>query len=95
MQNITEVVDLLEDKLRLLLERYDFLKEENEILHNNLAVLQQQLEKKEQLFRENESDLQSLRVAKTIQGSNNTNETTKKINTLIREIDMCISQLSD
>jgi len=95
MQNITEVVDLLEDKLRLLLERYEFLKEENDLLHNNLANLQQRLERKEQLFRENESDLQSLRVARTIQGSNNTNETTKKINTLIREIDMCITQLSD
>jgi len=95
MQNITEVVDLLENKIRLLLERYEFLKEENDLLHNNLANLQQRLERKEQLFRENESDLQSLRVARTIQGSNNTNETTKKINTLIREIDMCITQLSD
>ena len=95
MHKITEVVDLLEDKLHLLLEKYEFLKEENELLHNTLASLQQQLENKEQLFIESENDLQSLRVAKTIQGSNNTSETTKKINTLIKEIDMCITQLSD
>lgn len=95
MHNITEIVDLLEDKLRLLVERYDFLKEENELLQNNLNTLQQQLDVKEQLFKENESNLNSLRLAKTIQGSNNTNETTKKINTLIQEIDKCIIQLSD
>jgi len=95
MHNITEIVDLLEDKLRLLLERYEFLKEENDLLQNNLTNLQHQLDVKEQLFKENESNLSSLRVAKTIQGSNNTNETTRKINTLIQEIDKCIIQLSD
>jgi hypothetical protein len=95
MQNITEVVDLLEDKLRLLLERYDFLKEENGLLQNNLATLQQELNEKDLLFKENESTLHSLRVAKTIQGSNNSKETSQKINTLIKEIDLCIAQLSD
>ena len=95
MQNITEVVDLLEDKLRLLLGRYDFLKEENELLQNNVTSLEHQLNKKEHLFKENETTLHSLRVAKTIQGSNNSKETSQKINTLIKEIDLCIAQLSD
>ena len=95
MQNITEVVDLLEDKLRLLIERYDFLKEENELLQNNVTSLEHQLNEKEHLFKENETTLHSLRVAKTIQGSNNSKETSQKINTLIKEIDLCIAQLSD
>ncbi len=95
MQNITEVIDLLEDKLRLLLEKYDFLKEENELLQNNVTSLERQLNEKEHLFKENETTLHSLRVAKTIQGSNNSKETSQKINTLIKEIDLCIAQLSD
>ena len=96
MQSITEVVDLLEDKFRLLLERFDFLEEENSVLRDNLATLQRQITVKTQLLADNSTELHALRVAKTIQGSsNNTKETTQKINALIKEVDLCIAQLSD
>ena len=95
MQNIAQVVELLEDKLHLILERYEFLKDENEFLRNDLIKLKQQLDVKEQILMEQETNLDSLKVAKTIQGSDDTKMTTKKINTLIKEIDMCIAQLSD
>ena len=95
MQNITQAVELLEDKLHLVLERYKFLKEENEFLRGDLTKLQQQLDAKQQLLQEKEINLDSLQVAKTIQGSDDTKKTTQKINTLIKEIDKCISQLSD
>lgn len=96
MQNITQVVELLEDKLLLVLERYDFLKEENRLVREELVQLQHQLNIKEQLLEEKESNLDSLKVARTIQGSSDdTKKTTKKINTLIKEIDLCIAQLSD
>ena len=95
MQNITQVVELLEDKLHLILERYKFLKEENEFLRSDLVRLEQRLNVKEQLLDAKESDLDSLKVAKTIQGSDDTKKTTQKINTLIKEIDLCIAQLSD
>jgi len=95
MQNITQVVELLEDKLLLILERYDFLKEENKLIREDLVQLQHQLNFKEQLLEEKESNFDSLKVARTIQGSDDTKKTTKKINTLIKEIDLCIAQLSD
>lgn len=96
MQNITQVVELLEDKLLLVLERYDFLKEENRLVREELVQLQHQLTIKEQLLEEKDSILDSLKVARTIQGSSDdTKITTKKINTLIKEIDLCIAQLSD
>ena len=95
MQNISKVVELLEDKLLLLLERYEFLKEENALLRNDLTQIQQQLNQKEQLLEKNESQLDSLKVARTIQGSDDSKKTTKKINTLIKEIDLCIAQLSN
>ncbi len=95
MLNITQVIDSLENKLSILLERYDFLKEENELLRGEIAELQQDLIHKEQLLKEKETEFDSLVVAKTIQGSNNTELTTQKIQTLIREIDSCIDLLSD
>lgn len=95
MQNITQVVELLEDKLVLVLERYDFLKEENKLIRENLTQLQYQFNLKEQLLEEKETKFDSLKVARTIQGSDDTKKTTKKINTLIKEIDLCIAQLSD
>jgi len=95
MQSITEVVGLLEDKFKLLMERYDFLEEENSVLRDNLSQLQQQLIHKTQQLEGNSSELHALRVAKTIQGSDNTKETTQKINALIKEVDLCIAQLSD
>lgn len=95
MQNITQVVELLEDKLVLVLERYDFLKEENKLIRENLTQLQHQFNLKEQLLEEKETKFDSLKVARTIQGSDDTKKTTKKINTLIKEIDLCIAQLSD
>ncbi len=95
MQSITEIVGLLEDKLKLLIERYDFLEEENAVLRANLVETQQLLMSKEHLLEVNSNELQALRVAKTIQGSDNTKETTQKINALIKEVDLCIAQLSD
>ena len=96
MQGLTEVVDLLEDKFKLLIERYDFLEEENEVLRKSLAETMLDLDAKSKILEENTSELNALRIAKTIQGSSdNTKETTKKINTLIKEVDLCIAQLSD
>ena len=37
MSDITEVVNLVEEKLKTLLENYNFLKEENELLYNKIT----------------------------------------------------------
>ena len=43
-----------------------------------------------------EEKFKALKIANTITGSeNNINETRSEINSLIREIDLCISQLSE
>ena len=96
MSNITEVVNLVEDKLKTLLENYSFLKEENELLYNKITVLENQVAKEKQLFNEIEKKHQSLKFAKTIEGSKEDRRETKfKINALIREVDICIHQLSE
>lgn len=96
MSSITQVVNLVEDKLNRLLENYNFLKEENELLYKKITSLETQIVKEKQMFNEIESQYQLLKIAKTIEGSKeDTRETKLKINALIREIDVCIAQLSE
>lgn len=96
MSKLIEETNILESKLNLLLERYDFLKEENEVLHQQLIVKQNQLIEKGQTLKDLNNKYDLLKVAKTIEGSNdNSRETKLKINNLIREIDKCIVQLSE
>lgn len=96
MSNITQVVNLVENKLKKLLERYSFLKEENEFLQTKITTLEQQIAKEKQLFHEVEKKYQTLKIAKTIEGSKEDRRETKlKINALIREVDACIAELSE
>lgn len=95
MSKIIKTADLLGDKLDRLLEVYTFLKEENEFLHQKIALLENQLSERDQQLVEKEKSYQMLKIAKTIEGSSeNTRETKLKINALIRNIDKCIVQLS-
>jgi len=96
MSNTIEAVHLLEDKLKSLLSNYNFLIKENEILLQNTSKLHHQLLEKEQLLAQREKDFNLLKIAKTIEGSDNSTRDTKlKINALIREIDKCIVQLNE
>lgn len=96
MNNTIEAIHLLEVKLKSLLSNYEFLLKENEILLQNVANLQRQLLEKEQLLEQREQEYNLLKIAKTIEGSNQSTRDTKlKINALIREIDKCIIQLSE
>ena len=96
MSNITEVVNLVEDKLSRLLENYNFLKEENELLISKITILENKIIKEKQQFNEIENKFQALKIAKTIEGSKEDRRDTKlKINALIREVDVCINQLSE
>lgn len=90
-----ESVDLLESKLTTLVERYTFLKEENEILISNINKLQNLVSQLETKYREEQEKYRLLKIAKTIEGSRtDSKETKNKINTLIREIDKCIVKLN-
>ncbi|NVK51408.1 MAG: hypothetical protein HWD85_00630 [Flavobacteriaceae bacterium] len=96
MSKTLEAIQNLEDKLQILLTNYEFLKEENEILLQNVGKLQQQLTKNQQEIATQKKKYDLLKIAKTIDGSNeSTRETKLKINALIREIDKCIIQLSE
>jgi hypothetical protein len=96
MSNTIEAVNLLEIKLKNLLSNYDFLLKENELLLQNSSKLQHQLLENKQLLKQREEQFKLLKIAKTIEGSDNsTRDTRFKINALIREIDKCIVQLNE
>ena len=96
MSKIVKVANLLEDKFNKILEILTFLKEENEFLYQKIANLENQLSEKTLQLNEKDDSYKLLKIAKTIEGSNeSTRETKLKINALIREIDLCIVQLSE
>ena len=90
-----ESVDLLESKLNTLVERYVFLKEENDILLANIDNLQSLVAQYEQQITNEKEKYRLLKIAKTIEGSTtDSRETKNKINALVREIDKCIVKLN-
>lgn len=95
MSSFYKSVDLLEKKLQTLIERYVFLKEENELLLKNINDLQIENKINIQKLEEEQGKFKLLKIAKTIEGSKEySKETKNKINALVREIDKCIVKLN-
>ena len=79
--NLNELLSLREQNNELLAKNKSLINERNDLMLD--------LESLEEKFK-------ALKIANTITGSeNNINETRSEINSLIREIDLCISQLSE
>lgn len=96
MSNTLEAMQKLENSLKQLLSNYEFLKKENEILLQQNNELQIQLIEKQEIVTNQKKEYDLLKIAKTIDGSNNNTRATKlKINALIKEIDKCILQLQE
>jgi len=96
MSKTLEAIHLLEDRLKTLLANYEFLKEENEILLQNVGKLQIQINRNQQTIEDQKQKFELLKIAKTIDGSNDsTRETKLKVNALIRDIDKCIVLFSE
>ncbi|MCP2029466.1 replicative DNA helicase [Flavobacterium sp. HSC-32F16] len=96
MSVIAEIIDALEYKVEKLFEKSKGLEKNNQELRLELAkavqIIQKQSEETEALKKQYET----LKIANSLLGSdNNKRETKLKINSLIREIDYCIAQLSD
>jgi len=96
MSGLTEIVDSLESKLNRLVLKQEKLEKTNQELENELtrsaSVISSQSEEISKLNRQ----IETLRMANSLLGSDeNKRETKLKINSLIREIDYCIAQLSD
>ncbi|MEM6516265.1 MAG: hypothetical protein AAF688_08780 [Bacteroidota bacterium] len=96
MSKIEDIVDSLENKVSKMLHKMEVLKQSNAKLQRELISQQEKsIEQQKQLEAWVEK-CDALKVANSLLGSNDNNRETKlKINTLIRDIDHCISQLSE
>ena len=94
MGELSEIVDSLENRIGKMLQRQEKLMQANAALEEDLAILKHgQFEIEIENWAET---CNSLRLANSLLGSDqNKRETKLKINALIREIDQCISQLSE
>ncbi|TRO63300.1 hypothetical protein [Christiangramia sabulilitoris] len=96
MSEITEIVDNLENRISKLLHKYDVMKKANESLQQELATVRSEFGKLEGDLNASKEQIQSLKAANAMLGSTDHKRETKlKINSLIREIDQCIVQLSE
>lgn len=96
MSNIKAIVDSLENRINKVLHKLEVLKQTNAKLKDDVAQFQNKISEQEESITTWEEKYETLKIANSILGSNESNKETKlKINTLIREIDYCITQLSE
>ncbi len=96
MSTISEVVDSLENRISKLLHRHEKLKEAKDQLENKIQDLKSQQDQSHNDIEELREKCSSLKLANSMLGSDQHKRETKlKINALVREIDDCISQLSE
>jgi len=96
MSKVEQIIESLEKNIQKLLSKKVVLEETNENLRlmvsQNLQTIQTQKEEIALLKQE----LEALKIANSLLGSDDFKKETKlKINSLVREIDYCIAQLSD
>jgi hypothetical protein len=96
MSDLSKIVDSLENRISKLLHTHLRMKQKNAQLEDEMAVLklqQEQFHVEIESWREKHD---ALKFANSILGSNEYKRDTKlKINALIREIDQCITELSE
>ena len=96
MSNIEDIVDSLENKISKVLHKLELLKLANSKLDEELEVSKKEIQNQKLHMASWEEKYDALKLANTILGGDdNKRETKLKINALIREIDYCITQLSD
>lgn len=96
MSVIAEIIDTLETKIGKLFLKINTLEKNNQDLRSELkdtaVLVKSQSEEIETL----KTQIETLKIANALLGSDDNKRDTKlKINSIIREIDYCIAQLSD
>lgn len=96
MGELIKIVDSLEKKISKLLHKLEVLNNANIELEKELRNIKSSQENASKTVSEWEEKYNSLKLANSMLGSNtNKTEAKLKINTLIRELDHCIAQLSE
>ncbi|GJH40200.1 hypothetical protein RCZ04_07500 [Capnocytophaga sp. HP1101] len=95
MSDLKQLVALLEEKAIALQTKFNSLKDENGKLKHTIDELRSEKQSLEGTIATLKEKNETLAIANRILGSKEHKRETKlKINTLIREIDACIAQLT-
>jgi len=96
MSEIGGIVDSLEIRLQKLFKKMESLQQANHELVVKLGESEKIIQNQDQEIRNIKSSFDSIKITNSLLGSDEYKRDTKlKINSLIREIDYCIAQLSD
>ena len=96
MSVIAEIIDTLENKVEKLFIKMKSMEKNNQDLKNELIESATLIQAQSQQIEALKSQYETLKIANSLLGSDDNKRDTKlKINSLIREIDYCIAQLSD
>lgn len=96
MSDLTAIVNNLENRVSMLLHKYESLRQSRQTLEDELTSVKNENLKLSEEIKNFETRVQTLQSANALLGSNEYKKETKlKINGLIREIDQCIVQLSE
>lgn len=96
MGELSNLIDSLEVKFFKLNQRISILENQNAVLSEKLQLSKQTEENQEAEIATLNSEIERLKMVNSLLGSDeNKRETKLKINSLIREIDNCITQLLD
>jgi len=96
MSEFAEIIKTLESNIEKLFSKIDTLEKNNTILIRELNDSAQTIKNQSTEIELLKSQYNSIKMANSLLGSEENKRDTKlKINSLIREIDYCISQLSD
>ncbi len=93
--DINEIVDSLENRITKLLHAHELLKQQNTELSKTLNEMTTVSEFQFKQIQKLEQRYNSLKNANAMLGSDEYKKETKlKINALVKEIDLCVAQLS-
>ena len=96
MPAIAAIIDTLENKVEKLFVKVKSLVKNNQDLKNELTETASLIQTQSREIEALKTQYETLKIANSLLGSDDNKRDTKlKINSLIREIDYCIAQLSD
>ncbi|WP_264522264.1 hypothetical protein [Flavobacterium sp. N1994] len=96
MSEIAEIIDSLENRIEKLFTKINSLERDSISLKAQLSDAASVIQKQSEEISKLKSECESLKMTNSLLGGEENKRDTKlKINSLIREIDYCIAQLSD
>lgn len=95
MEKLSEITAAVETKLTKLIQHLDTVVKENEVLKNEILQQQTQQNELQNQYTDLKQKYDQLKIANALLGSEDFKKDTKlKINSIVREIDHCITQLT-